>query len=310
MVQIQGAQQISGEQLQHLRQRAQRAVKFFEENFGPISQPLKIDLEAKETLSTGYNAETAVVSFPPAANLIERGLESVDVVDHEIFHALVAQRFPATNTEQALNSPEGQSLHEGLADYFAYKMNPDPLFGENFRKDKDYLRRYENDLTISLSPGSHAQGNALTAHLLREQVELPEIRDFLQAGDFRLEALAQVTPKLKVALERDASFSIEQQIGHYPSSKLNRYRIQPGKPLEVNFEPNPSLLQAHPNFRVDWTTMEGIPSQHYTIKSADGRHFQIDSSQASKPEKLLARYYDDDRLIGSQPYYLSSFIPG
>ena len=310
MVQIQGTQQISGEQLQRLRQRAQRALEFFEENFGPVSQPLKIDLDAAETLSTGYNAETATISFPPSAKLIDRGLESVDVVDHEIFHALVAQRFPAANSEQALNSLEGQRLHEGLADYFAYKMNPDPLFGENYRKDKDYLRRYDNDLTISLSPGSHAQGNALTAHLLREQVELSEIRNFLQSGDFRLEALAQATPKLKEALERDASFAVEQLVGHYPPSKLNRYRVQPGQPLEVNFQANPSLLQAHPNFRVDWTTMEGIPSQHYSIHSQDGRNFQIASRENSRPEKLLARYCDGDRILGSEPYYLSSLIPG
>lgn len=306
MIQISGAQQVSGEQLQRLRQRAQRALDFFEENFGPVSQPLKIDLEAKDTLSTGYDAETATISFPEARNLIDRGLESVDVVDHEIFHALVAQRFPATSTPEALKSLEGQRLHEGLADYFAYKMNPDPLFGENYRKDKDYLRRYENDLTVSLSPGSHAQGNAITAHLLREKVGLTEIREFLHSGDFCLQALAEVSPKLKQALERDASYTVDQQVSHYPTSKLNRYRIQPGKPLEVNFQPNEPLLQAHPNFRVDWTTLEGIPSRHYTIESQDGRHFRVASSAHSRAEKLIARYYDGSKLIGSEPYYLSN----
>ena len=306
MVQISGAQQVSGEQLQRLRQRAQRALEFFEANLGPVRQPLKIDLEAKDTLSIGYNAETATVSFPESRNLIDRGLESVDVVDHEIFHALVAQSFPAANTPQALNTLEGQRLHEGLADFFAYKLNPDPLFGENFRKDREFLRRYQNDLTVSLSPGSHAQGNALTAHLLREQVELGEVRDFLQSGDFSQRALAETSAKLKVALERDASFAVKQQVSHYPPSKLNRYRIQPGQPLEVDFQPNAALQQSHPNFRVDWTNMQGLPSQHFSIESPDGRHFQVASTPNSRAEKLLARYYDGDKLIGSEPYYLSN----
>ncbi|MBX3166613.1 MAG: hypothetical protein KF760_04340 [Candidatus Eremiobacteraeota bacterium] len=306
MIGIHGAQLVSGEQLQRLRQRAQRAVEFFEENFGPVSGPLKIDLEAQETLSTGYNAETATICFPEVRNLIDRGLDSVDVVDHEIFHALVARRFPSTGGPEVLNSSEGQLLHESLADYFAYKMNPDPHFGENFRKDKEFLRSYHNDLTVSLSPGSHAQGNALTAHLLREQVELPQIRQFLQAGDFRLAALQQVSPGLKQALARDASFAVEQRVRQYPPSALNRYRIQPGRPLEVDFQPNAALLEAHPNFRVDWSTMEGVPSRHYIMESQDGRHFQIESTPQSRPEKLLARYYDGPRLIGSQPYYLSS----
>ncbi len=306
MLSIQGAGKVSGEQLQRLRQRAEKAVDFFEENFGPVSQPLKIDLEAKGTLSTGYNADTATISFPEARNLVDRGMESVDVVDHEIFHALVAQQFPASGAPEALNSPEGQMLHEGLADYFAYKMNPDSHFGENYRKDRDYLRSYHNDLTVSLSPGSHARGNALTAHLLREQVELPQIREFLQSGDFRLSALQEVSPRLKAALVRDASFAVRDQVGPYPPSAINRYRIRPDQPLEVNFQPNAALVEAHPNFRVDWSTVEGLPSQHYSIQSPDGRSFLVASKPESQPEKLVARYYDGQRLIGSEPYYLSA----
>lgn len=306
MVSIHGAEQVSGEQLRRLRQRAQKAVDFFEENFGPLSEPLKIDLEAKDTLSTGYNAETATISFPEARNLLDRGLESVDVVDHEIFHALVAQRFPWTGTQEALNSAEGQMLHEGLADFFAYKMNPDDHFGENFRIDRDYLRSYQNDLTVSLSPGSHAQGNALTAHLLREQVELPQIREFLQGADFRLAALQEVSPRLQEALTRDSSFAVNEQIQPYPPSAIHRYRIRPDQPLEVNFQPNAALLEAHPSFRVDWTTMDGLPSRHFSIHSQDGRQFQIVSKPESQPEKLLARYYDGQSLIGCEPYYLSS----
>lgn len=306
MVAIHGAQQVSGEQLQRLRQRAERAVDFFEENFGAVAGPLKIDLEAKDTLSTGYNAETATVNFPVANNLIERGIESVDVVDHEIFHALVAQRFPATATPEVLKSTEGQLLHESLADFFAFKMNPDPHFGENFRKDREYLRSYHNDLAVSLSPGGHAKGNALTAHLLRAQVELPQISQFLHTQDFRLEALAEVSPRLKQALEQDASLAVERQVGEYPPSAINRYRIQPDRPLEVEFRPNAALLQAHPNFRVDWSTMEGLPSREYTIQSREDRSFLVASKSDSNPEKLLARYYDGQRLLGSQPYYFSA----
>lgn len=307
MIQIQGAERISADQLQRLRQRAQRALDFFEENLGEVSQPLKIDVHAENTLSTGYNAETDTINFPEARNLMDRGLESVDVVDHEIFHALVAQRFPASSTPKALNSLEGQRLHEGLADYFAYKMNPDPLFGENYRKDQDYLRSYQNDLTISLAPGGHAQGNALTAHLLRAGVELPQVREFLESGTFELGALARTSPSLQAALERDASFAVEHQVHPYPPSAIQRYRIQPGQPLEVDFLPNQALQQAHPNFRVDWSTMQGQPSRHYQIeKGPDGQSFQVNATAESQPEKLLARYFDGEKLLGSKPFYLSA----
>ncbi|MBN9417006.1 MAG: hypothetical protein J0I12_16285 [Candidatus Eremiobacteraeota bacterium] len=305
MVSIRGGERIPGEQLQRLRQRAERAQDFFQENFGAVSQPLKIDLEAEAKFSTGYNSETDTISFPESRNLIERGIESVDVVDHEIFHALVAQRYPAANTPEALDSLEGQRLHEGLADFFAYKMNPDPLFGENYRKDRDYLRRYQTDMTISLAPGGHAQGNALTGHLLREEVELKDVRQFLESGKFTLEALAEVSPRLKEALEKDASFAVKQQVSGYPPSAIHRYRIQSGQPLKVDFQPNAALLAAHPDFRVDWSTMEGVPSRFYRIESQDGRNFQLSSNAESQPEKLLARYFDGERLLGSQPYYLS-----
>ena len=303
-VQISGSQQVSPEQLRRLRGTAERAVDFFEQNFGPVQNPLKIDLDP-ETLSTGYDLERDSIGFPQAGNLINRGLDSEDVIDHEIFHALVARRFPHTSTPEAMGSPDGTRLHEGLADFFAYKLNPDQHFGENYRSDKAYLRDYHNDLCISLSPGSHAQGNAITANLLRSGVELAQIREFLQGGDFSLRGLQAVSPRLKDNLQRDGLFGVDQ-LSNYPESALKRYRIEPDRPLQLEFRPNPDLLQAHPDFRVAWSAMEGLPSREFVIRSLDQRRFEVAATPQSRPEKLLAVFYDGQRQIGCQPYYLSA----
>jgi hypothetical protein len=303
-VQITGAQQVSPEQLRRLGGTAERAVDFFEQNFGPAAGPVKIDLDP-ETLSTGYDLERDSIGFPKAGNLINRGLDSEDVIDHEIFHALVARRFPHTSTTEAMASQDGSRLHEGLADFFAYKLNPDQHFGENYRSDKPYLRDYDNELSISLSPGSHAQGNAITAHLLHSGVELAQVREFLQAGDFSLKALQEVSPRLKADLQRDEAFGVEQ-LSNYPNSALKRYRIEPGRPLQLDFRPNSALLQAHPDFRVAWSTMEGLPSREFVIRSQDQRRFEVAATPQSRPEKLLAVFFDGQSQIGCQPYYLSA----
>ncbi|MFN8612772.1 MAG: hypothetical protein U0931_34865 [Vulcanimicrobiota bacterium] len=302
---ISGTQKVSPQQLGRLRGTAERAVAFFEENFGPVEGTLGIELDP-QTLSTGYDRERDVVNFPQTGQLINAGLDSADVVDHELFHALLTRRYPHTGSPAALSNPEGARLHEGLADFFAFKLQPDEHFGENYRTDTAYLRAYRNDLTVSLSPGSHAQGNAITAHLLRAGVEMPQIRAFLDKGEFTLQALQQVSPQLEAALQREAGFGVEQRAVNYPDSAIKRYRISPERPLEVDFRPNQELLQAHPGFRVAWTNMDGLPSQEFKISSQDERSFQVVAHPTSRPEKLLAVFYDEHRQIGFQPYYLSA----
>ena len=75
--------------------------------------------------------------------------------------------------------------------------------------------------------------------------------------------------------------------------------------MQVEFRPNSALLQAHPDFRVEWTTMSGLPSRQFQIHSQDQRSFQVVASPESRAEKLLAVFYDGPDQIGSQPYYLS-----
>lgn len=307
MIQILGSQQISREQLQRLRRTAEEAMAFFEQHFGPVESPLKIDVGPDSPgLTTGYNLESDTISFPKTKHVVNLGLDSVDVIDHEIFHALVARRFPHTSTPEKMKDPDGLRLHEGLADYFAYKLHPDRYFGENYRDDKEYLRDYNTQLAVSLAPGSHAQGNAITSLLLREGVELAQIRQFLERGEFTLEALQEISPELKTALQRDASFAVSQRVPNYPQSAIHRYRIEPSRPLQVEFEPNGPLLEAHPDFRVAWSTMEGLPSQHYQIEAKASHQFEVKSWEKSRPEKLLALFYDGKSLIGSQPYYFST----
>lgn len=299
---ILGGQDVSPTTLRKLRSTAGRALDYFEDRFGTLNRPVQIDLRAdQKALRTGYNLVDDVICFPRLEQVKNAGLDSQDVVHHEIFHAALCQAYPHLPT----HTPEARSLHEALADYFAYQLCPDEQFGEDYEIGKSELRRYRNHLCISLCPGDHARGSAITSRLLELQVMPCHIQRFLAQGDFSLGALAAQTPELQQQVARDSSFALDKRALNYPPSAIGRYRIRPNKPLELIFQANTNLMQDHPYLKIQWTTPDGLPSRHYTITPGAPGTFRVAPKGEAPPEKMLALYIEHGALIGSSPFYFS-----
>lgn len=298
---------VSLEDRVRLTSRAKAAVSFFEENYGPVTRPLKFEVgDQCGALRTGYNYEMDTVRMPRQEVLENCGLESNDVVHHEIFHALLFQAYPAACTQEHLDNPDSVRLHEGLADFFAHQLEPDQHFGEKFQHSEPYLREYRTDLTVSLSAGSHAQGNAITSHLLSSGVTNQDIKTFLSQGDFTLEGLSHANPALEKSLARDASFSLDEMVGSYPKSRLGRYRLRPDVPLELKFSANSALSEAHPNLQIDWMNMEKMPSKKFVFEEPFPGHFLVSRTPEADTEKMLARFSEGGKTIGFRPFYFGT----
>jgi len=286
------AQTLSGEQRARLQARLERAQAVFEEHFGRLEQPLRIDLD--QGLRTGYNLETGWLQFPELEGIVERGIDSDDVVHHEAFHAMVAQKFPHS---LPLDRPDKEILHEALADWFAYQLQPDNAFGEGYREDGKPLRNYRNDLLLPLASGAHASANAITDLLLSHQVSWPQVRQFLQQPDFSLEQLARLTPSLR----QEQAMQLDERVLNYPSSSRRRYRIEPERPLQLELRPNDALRDAHPRLQVEWTGTE-----HFVVRPQGDGRYTISPEGQGEATKMLAIFKEDGKVLGFRPFYFST----
>ena len=293
---------VSRESLDKLRAIAGRAIAYFSEQFGPVTQPLRFQVGGG-ALRAGYNLVEDVICLPQLGNVANAGLDSADIINHEIFHALVLDAYPGLpSTEDG--AAGSVRLHESLADYFAHALQPDDTFGEGYYTDQPYVRKYHTDLHLSLASGAHAQGNALTTLLLEQGVTHQEVRSFLEGGDFQLEALGQVSPHLLPALREEAQMAVPDAVigSGYTHSAKGRYWLN-DQPLELAFRPNDKVLEAHPDFRVVWCDKNGDPSPGYTFAEIAPHTFAVSGAPDARSEKVIARFYDGDQVIGFRPFY-------
>lgn len=181
----------------------------FEAELGPVSSAIKIEIAPEKCLRTGYNRKTKSVVFCPNQRIFNAGLDSVDVIHHEFFHALLCA-YRADLCEKN----ERDDVHEALADAFAYKLNPDSKFGEDYYQDFPYIRKYQTSWRVGLVQGEHERGVALAQEMISSRRPL---RDFLE--------LFLVPVKEEVSVE-----ALGQE-----TSKLNRYRLKLGEVLTLQF---------------------------------------------------------------------------
>ena len=304
---IQGEETLSPEQRQFIRSTIDGAVDFFAKNFGEVNRPLVLVVhDTKRALRTGYSVTEDSINFPPDDTGARPGLKSKDILVHEAFHALVAQAYPHHTEGKFSRNREYVRLHEGLADYFTHLLYPDNEFAEGLGEDGKSLRKFRNSRRISLSPGGHSQGNAITSYLLENKIEPSQVRSFLEGEHFTLQALGQTSPELEQALKHDASLSLKDKVSNYPASSLRKYRLEQGKALEVKFEPNKNLKEAHPNLQIEWLTSSGMPSQTFTFEEVKPFLYSISPRTEEGAEKVLAVFRDGEEIIGSRPYYLGT----
>lgn len=222
-----------------LRETLERSHALFAGTFG--ATPARIEVTTTDScLSTGYDFETSRIAFCPTSSTRDGGIHSPDVVAHEAFHALLCNRFPAACTAEALHDESVVALHEGLADYFAFTLAPDPLFGEDMFLDRPFIRKYQTTLCYSLTSGTHLKGNTVAAWFISNSVSWTAIaavlsneRSFdLSAFPFsRLPCFSTQGPELQI-----------EAVG-LAASRLHRYRLPKGRPTTIAFHPNQAFLE-------------------------------------------------------------------
>lgn len=303
---IRGESTLSPEQAGFVRQTVDRAVHYFRDNFGQVKEPVVVDVDPQQALRSGFNIPDQAIHFPPNNKGVQEGLNSKDIITHEVFHALTLQAYPECCEAEKATAPEYVRLHEGLADYFTHQLYPDEHFAEDRGSGNEPLRTYRNARRLSLSEGGHAQGNAITSYLLKHHVTPDEVKEFLQNGDFTVDSLARVNTELEKDLALDASLKLDQKVTNYPESPLNRYRLEQGKPLELHFEPNAALLKEYPQLSVEWVRPTGMPSETFVFKPHGDRDFSVTSNSPEGAEKVLALFKDGEKLLGARPFYFST----
>ncbi|MFA5508743.1 MAG: hypothetical protein WC314_27015 [Vulcanimicrobiota bacterium] len=304
---IEGEETLSSEQRHFIKATIDRAVGFFAEHFGEVKRPLVLRVhDTQRSLRTGYSVKGDTINFPPDDRGNRPALDSPDILVHEAFHALVAQAYPHLMESRHVNEPEFVRLHEGLADYFTHLLYPDREFAEGLGPGGKPLRVFRNHRRVSLSPGGHSQGNAITSYLLQHKVSPEQVRGFLQGAEFSLEAMGHISPELQRSLRHDASMSLTDTVSNYPASTLRKYRLNPGTPLEIAFEPNESLQRSHPDLQIEWLRPSGMPSQTFTFQEVESHRFSVSAEPGAGAEKVIAVFRDGEEIIGSRPFYFGT----
>lgn len=305
--QLLNAEGLSAEKRRHVRAVVQRAVSFFDHNFGSVTRPVRLRVGGNAgALRTGFNIKDDVINFPIRTSDGKSGLDSDDIITHEVFHALTLQAYPELCTHERITEPEFVRFHEGLADYFTHKLYPDPNFAEGYPEDRPQIRQYRNSRKISLSSGGHYQGNAITSYLLKHNIQPSQVRDFMAGGELSLKALGALSPALETELQHDASLLVKEEIDNYPTSELRKYWLKKNRPLGVGFFPNAPLRQNHPNLSVTWVKPNGMPSQTFRMEPTGQRSYEISPMKTDQAEKVMAVFKDGDQVLGARPFYFGN----
>ena len=255
-----------------LQKRFQAAYALFSREIGPLSQDLVISVGNADCLRTGYNFVLNKVHFCSNTNVKNHGLESVDVIHHEFFHAFLCQY------KSELCGPDMRAdVHEGLADYFSYLLSPDEFFGESFYLNRPFVRRYKTNWRPGLVQGEHPRGNALASRLIKQRVSLKDSLDL-----FNVPINEEVT----------------DEVTGVPKSRLNRYRLGPDEVMHIEFHFSPEAQVS----RVVWQKVPGI-----SIKRISEKVFTIQVTTKPASPKIMARFLSlDGQELGQSVYYFGS----
>lgn len=224
------------------------AYEQFKKEFGVLEGSISLTIAPKTCLRTGYDRESKEVVFCPGKNVINAGLDSVDIINHELFHAFIC-----SYDSNLCDMKEKDYLHEALADTFAYHLQSDDVFGENFYKNQLYLRNYKSTYRAGLVQGEHEKGNALSAQFIREKTPLIKLLPLFQ--------------------EADPKDEVEYTVTGAPYSKLNRYRLPLNETIQLDFE----FAEEAQVSEIEWTVPEGV-------KVVAGEDFNYSITITADPE--------------------------
>lgn len=254
---------------QELQGLFQEAYQLFAREIGPINRPFTISIAPSNCLRTGYNFVDNKIAFCATDKVEALGLNSIDVINHEMFHAFICNY---------ANTLCGQNMrvdvHEGLADYFAYLLNPDQHFGEHFYVGFPYIRTYLTSWRPGLVQGDHERGNAYSSQFIRSRTRLKN-------------ALS--------AFRSTVSEEVNDVTRGVAKSPINRYRLGRGEMMEIDFEFAPAARVA----RVEWNVPRGLK-----VDRVGANSFRIQLIEEVSALKTFAIFLGaDGSELGRRVYY-------
>jgi hypothetical protein len=253
-----------------LEEQFKTAYSEFEKEIGELEGSITLTISPESCLRTAFNRESKEVEFCPGKSVINAGLDSIDVINHELFHAFIC-----SYDTNLCHMKEKDYLHEALADTFAYNLQSDDVFGENFYKNQLYLRKYKTMFRPGLVQGEHEKGNALSAQFIREKTPLLKL--------------------LPLFNEADPKEEVEYHVTGAPYSKLNRYRLPLNQSIEIKFE---FAEEAGVN-EVEWTVPEGV-----IIEAGEDFNYSIKIISDPESSKGFAVFKSaDGEELGRRAFY-------
>lgn len=255
---------------QKLEAQFKIAAEKFEKEIAPLEGTIHVTVSPETCLRTGYNRELDAVEFCPGKSVHNAGLDSIDVINHELFHAFIC------HMDQNLCDMQGKDyLHEALADTFAYQLNPDDVFGEDFYKSQLYLRKYLTTLRPGLVQGEHEKGNAFASIFISQNYSFAKMISLFQ--------------------EEDAKDEVKNIITGAPESRLNRYRLHLNESMQIEFIFEEVARVA----QVVWILPAGVELEQLSDFS-----FSIKMAKEPDSSKGFALFFDENgKELGRRAYY-------
>jgi hypothetical protein len=279
-----------------------------EQVFGRLDRPLLFKIGGgSSSLTISYNPTEDAVVFPGGGNIRNYGLEDRDRLHHEMFHAVVARKRPDRVTPEALKAPGTLALHEGAADFFAWLLDDNEIFGEKYFLGPTVLRKYRSTLLYPLARGGHARGNALTGYLIRSHIPLRDVANFFLGDRFEISYL--VRSEDHAAFGLDPRFRPETMVSFLdlPLSRKGRYRVREGDLLSVAI--NPALAELAPDLEVQFRSAKGEVLKVFEFQTLERNpdliRFQVHPRSPRGAEKVILRYLQGGKILGFDVLYLS-----
>lgn len=289
--------------LEQLELNMNKGVKSYENHIAPLKDHILVAVGGQSCLRTGYQFEFKKIVFCNNTNTIERGMRSEDVIQHELFHALVCQNKPQWCQSALLSQPENVAVHEALADVFAYLHSPDENFGENFYSDRPFVRPYKTQLCQSLSEGEHARGNALASALIEAGVNWSTFGELLKTDTFGIEPIATKLNLTDPCLKNNGPKLAFIPEGKNPS-ELNRYRVNRSEPIRFRIDMNEAVRARYPQLTL---RLETNP-KYFTMKeerNSLNEQFLVFTPTVSKGWEKITAHFISNGIVASRNLYLS-----
>ena len=252
----------------------------FEQNFGALADDIRVTIKRAGCFRTGYDFVERQIVFCKNNNTINYGLNSIDVIRHELFHAFVCQKFPETCQKDTINVP----AHEAVADYFTFLLRSDEYFGENFYTNYSFIRYYRTNLKLGFVETEYELANVYCDQFIQNRVSLRNAMDIFRHRH----------PPLEYRLN-----SLD-----LPYSNLSKYRLKPQIAYRFQFE-----FSARAESEVASIVVEERLPTEVEIYFFNTRDFSIKLLSKMKPMTVTFNLIDGrGMVIGKKKIYLGSSL--